>query len=42
MLSIHSVMINNVFKKRTRFIIDTHKNEQHIVLDKLRPQDYKK
>lgn len=40
MLSIHSVMINNVFKKRTRFIIDTHKNEQHIVLDKLRPQDY--
>lgn len=40
MLSIHSVMINNVFRKRTRFMIDTHKNEQHIVLDKLRPQDY--
>lgn len=39
-LSIHSVMINNVFKKRTRFIVDSHKNEQHIVLDKLRPQDF--
>ena len=39
-LRIHSVLINNVFRKRTRMMIDTHKNEQHIVLDKLRPQDY--
>ena len=39
-LSLNSVIINNAFKKKTRVLIDQHQNEQHVVLDKLRPNDY--
>lgn len=39
-LSINSVLINNAFKKRSRIILDEKVNEQHIVLDTLRPSDF--
>lgn len=39
-LSMNSVLINNAFQKRTRILIDSNTNEQHIVIDKLRPTDY--
>ncbi|EPF74382.1 type VI secretion system baseplate subunit TssF [Acinetobacter rudis] len=39
-LSFNSVVLNNIFKRRTRVIVDQFKNEQHVVVDKLRPADY--
>lgn len=39
-LSLNSVVINNCFTKKTRVIVDQFANEQHVVVDKLRPTDY--
>lgn len=39
-LNFNSVVLNNAFKRRTRIIVDQFKNEQHVVVDKLRPADY--
>lgn len=39
-LSLNTVVINNIFKKRTRILVDQFSNEQHIVVDRLRPTDY--
>ena len=39
-LSFNSVVIHNVFKKNARIIVDQFANEQHIVIDKLRPVDF--
>lgn len=39
-LSFNSVVIHNVFSKKARIIVDQFVNEQHIVMDKLRPVDY--
>lgn len=39
-LCLNSVIINNAFKKSTRILIDKANNEQHVVVDKLRPNDF--
>lgn len=39
-LSLNTVVIHNIFKKRTRILVDQFSNEQHIVVDRLRPTDY--
>lgn len=39
-LSLNSLLINNAFEKRSRIVLDKNVNEQHIVLDNLRPNDY--
>lgn len=38
--SFNTVVLTNAFEKRSRVIIDQFKNEQHIVIDKLRPRGY--
>ncbi|OUY09193.1 type VI secretion system baseplate subunit TssF [Acinetobacter populi] len=39
-LCLNSIVINNAFQKTTRVLLDPHQNEQHIVIDKLRPNDF--
>lgn len=39
-LNLNCMIINNAFKKRARIIVDQFKNEQHVVMDKLRPIDF--
>lgn len=39
-INLNSILITNAFIKRTRFVLDSNVNEQHIIIDKVRTRDY--
>lgn len=39
-LNLNSLLITNAFLKKTRFVVNSNVNEQHIVMDKVRAKDF--